>query len=170
MSSFEAMSACYGVAGTAALSVASREKPAARAMCCGSGRTFASRWRAGSRSPVPRRSPALLSDTCRWEVRSAGAGSKGQRWYAWAWLATTSPRHCLLIRRHPATGEPAFHYCYTPGGQRVSKARLIRAAGLRWPVEENFESGKDCFGAGKLTWMCRPPSGRAWVVRVARWA
>jgi hypothetical protein len=28
----------------------------------------------------------------------------------------------------------------------VSKAQLIRAAGLRWPVEEDFEFGKDCFG------------------------
>jgi hypothetical protein len=28
----------------------------------------------------------------------------------------------------------------------VSKARLIRAAGLRWPAEEDFEFGKDCFG------------------------
>ena len=27
------------------------------------------------------------------EVRSAGTGSKGQRWYAWSWLATASPRH-----------------------------------------------------------------------------
>jgi len=24
--------------------------------------------------------------------------------------------------------------------------RLIRAAGLRWPVEEDFQFGKDCFG------------------------
>jgi SRSO17 transposase len=30
----------------------------------------------------------LLKGARRWEVRSAGAGSKGQRWYAWAWLAT----------------------------------------------------------------------------------
>ena len=28
----------------------------------------------------------------------------------------------------------------------MSKARLIRAAGLRWPAEESFELGKDCFG------------------------
>ncbi len=28
-----------------------------------------------------------------WEVRSAGTGAKGQRWYAWAWLATASSRH-----------------------------------------------------------------------------
>jgi SRSO17 transposase len=88
----------------------------------------------------------LLEDTRRWEVRSAGAGSKGRRWYAWAWLATTSPRHHLLIRRHLATGELAFHYCFVPGGQPVSKARLIRAAGLRWPVEEDFEFSKDTFG------------------------
>jgi SRSO17 transposase len=33
-----------------------------------------------------------------------------------------------------------------PGGQVLTKARLIRAAGLRWPVEEDFEFGKDCFG------------------------
>jgi hypothetical protein len=77
----------------------------------------------------------LLKDARRWEVRSAGTGSKGQRWYAWAQLATSSPRHRLLIRRHLGTGELAFHYCYAPEGQPVSKARLVRAAGLRWPVE-----------------------------------
>ena len=80
------------------------------------------------------------------EVRSAGKGSKGARWYAWSWLATTSPGHCLLIRRHLKTGELAFHYCYVPGGQPLTLTRLIRAAGLRWPVEEGFRSGKDCFG------------------------
>ena len=88
----------------------------------------------------------LLHGTRRWEVRSAGPGSKGQRWYAWAWLATASPQHHLLIRRHLTTGELAFHYCYVPEGQPVSKTRLIRAAGLRWPVEECFELGKDFFG------------------------
>ena len=28
----------------------------------------------------------------------------------------------------------------------MSTTRLVRAAGLRWPVEEGFEFGKDCFG------------------------
>jgi SRSO17 transposase len=88
----------------------------------------------------------LLKGARRWEIRSAGHGSKGQRWYAWALLATASPRHHLLIRRHLASGELAFHYCHTPQGQPVSMARLIRAAGLRWPVEEDFEFGKNCFG------------------------
>jgi SRSO17 transposase len=80
------------------------------------------------------------------EVRSAGSGSKGERWYARAWLATASPRHSLLVRRHLRAGELAFHHCYVPEGQLASKARLIRAAGLRWPVEESFEMGRGCFG------------------------
>jgi SRSO17 transposase len=88
----------------------------------------------------------LLRHKRRWETRSAGHGSKGQRWYAWAWIATASPRHHLLIRRHLRTGELAFHYCWVPGGQLLTKARLIRAAGLRWPVEEDFAFAKDCFG------------------------
>jgi SRSO17 transposase len=88
----------------------------------------------------------LLKGKRGWEVRSAGRGSKGDRWYAWAWIATASPRHSLLVRRHLKTGELAFHYCFVPGGQLASKARLIRAAGLRWPAEESFELGKGCFG------------------------
>jgi hypothetical protein len=28
----------------------------------------------------------------------------------------------------------------------LTKTRLIRAAGLRWPVEEDFEIGQDCLG------------------------
>jgi len=88
----------------------------------------------------------LAKDTRRWEVRSTGAGSKGARWYAWMWIATASPRHHLLVRRHLRSGELAFHYCYVPEGQMLTKTRLIRAAGLRWPVEEDFEFSKDSFG------------------------
>ena len=33
-----------------------------------------------------------------------------------------------------------------PDGQPLTLTRLIRAAGLRWPVEEGFRSGKDTFG------------------------
>jgi SRSO17 transposase len=90
---------------------------------------------------------ATLAGTRRgWEVRSAGHGAKGRRWYAWAWLATATPRHYLLIRRHLATGDLAFHYCFVPAGQPASLPRLVRAAGCRWPVEEDFRSGKGCFG------------------------
>ena len=88
----------------------------------------------------------LLQDRRRWEVRSAGHGSKGRRWYAWAWIATDRPRHHLLVRRHLGTGELAFHYRHVPAGQVLTKTRLIKAAGLRWPCEENFEFSKDYFG------------------------
>jgi SRSO17 transposase len=88
----------------------------------------------------------LLNGRRSWEVRPAGRGAKAGRWYAWAQIATASPRHHLLIRRHLATGELAFCYCYVPEGQVVSLSRLARAAGLRWPVEEGLEFGKDCFG------------------------
>jgi len=33
-----------------------------------------------------------------------------------------------------------------PEGQPAPMTRLIRAAGLRWPVEEDCEIGKDDFG------------------------
>jgi hypothetical protein len=92
---------------------------------------------------------ARLAGRRGWEIRSAGMGSKGERWYGWAWLGTISPRHHLLIRRHLRSGELAYHYCYLPEGQPASPARAIRAAGLRWPCEEDFEFGKDCFGPGQ---------------------
>ena len=91
----------------------------------------------------------FLTGDRRWEIRSAGKGSNGERWYAWAWIATTSARHCLLIRRHRVTGELAFHYCHVPKGQPLSLSQLIRAAGLRWPAEENFQFSKGCFGLGQ---------------------
>ncbi|PZG26024.1 hypothetical protein C1I98_34170 [Spongiactinospora gelatinilytica] len=81
-----------------------------------------------------------------WTVRSAGDGSKGERTYLWAWIATAGPAHHLLVRKHRTTGELAFHYCFVPEGLPVPLPRLIAAAGLRWPVEETFEFGKDLFG------------------------
>ena len=95
---------------------------------------------------------ALLKDKRRWEVRSAGSGSKGERWYAWAWLATASARHHLLVRRHLKTGELAFRYCWVPGGQILTKARLIRAAGLRWPVARTASASTSARPG------CTPPS------------
>lgn len=80
-----------------------------------------------------------------WQVWAV-TGSKGERGYAWAWLATTSPRHFLLIRRHLTTGELAFHYCHVPTGRPVTVMTLVRVACVRWPVEEDFEFGKDHFG------------------------
>jgi SRSO17 transposase len=102
---------------------------------------------AGTRMTCADAVKTLLKDKDRrWEVRSAGQGSKGERWYAWAWIAAAASCHSLLVRRHLKTGELAFHYCFVPGGQLASKTRLITSAGLRWPAEEGFEFGKDYFG------------------------
>jgi SRSO17 transposase len=81
----------------------------------------------------------------RWQVCSV-TGSKGERMYAWAWVATASTRHFLLIRKHLQTGELAYHYCHVPAGRPVTLMILVRVACLRWPVEEGFEFGKDHFG------------------------
>jgi hypothetical protein len=101
---------------------------------------------AGTTLTCAQAAEVLLKHQRRWEVRSAGNGSKGERWHAWAWIATASPRHHLLVRRHLRTSELAFCYCWVPDGQILTKTRLIRAAGLRWPVEEDFGFSKDCFG------------------------
>ena len=82
-----------------------------------------------------------------WNRASCGAGSKGDRTYDWAWLAVASDRHHLLIRRSltdPA--EVAFFYCYVPAGRPATLPALLTVAGRRWPVEEDFQVGKDQFG------------------------
>jgi SRSO17 transposase len=81
----------------------------------------------------------------RWEICSV-TGSKGERVYAWAWVATRSPQHFLLLRKHLTSGEIAYHYCHVPAGQPATLMTLVRVACLRWPVEEGFEFGKDHFG------------------------
>jgi hypothetical protein len=55
-----------------------------------------------------------------WQKHSAGTGSHGQRYYAWAWIALLAEddadtgRHYLLIRRNDTTGELAYLRCYSP--------------------------------------------------------
>ncbi|MDG4795147.1 IS701 family transposase [Micromonospora sp. WMMD1082] len=87
-----------------------------------------------------------------WQRRSAGAGSKGPRFYDWAWLndvcTDADPddggHHSLLIRRNTTTGELAFYRCWTP--QQATLARLVRVAGIRWTVEESFQAAKGQVG------------------------
>ncbi len=82
-----------------------------------------------------------------WQQLSAGPGAKGCRYYDWAWAAISAPGpgcRWLLIRRHPRTGELAFYRCYAP--QPVSLATLVKVAGLRWTIEENFQAGKGLTG------------------------
>jgi SRSO17 transposase len=82
-----------------------------------------------------------------WQRLSAGNGAKGQRYYDWAWAAIANGQagfRWLLIRRHPRTGELPFYRCYA--AKHVSLATLVKVAGLRWTIEENFQSGKGLTG------------------------
>jgi SRSO17 transposase len=77
-----------------------------------------------------------------WQRLSCGPGSKGERTYDWALIATTDPDHQLLIRRSISKpSELAYYRCFTPGGARL--AELVRVAGSRWNVEECFQGGKN---------------------------
>jgi SRSO17 transposase len=71
-----------------------------------------------------------------WVTASCGAGSKGERRYCWAWAATASPRHHLLIRRSLAPNikgirEVAFYLCFVPEGRPATLGVLIKVAGGR---------------------------------------
>jgi SRSO17 transposase len=84
-----------------------------------------------------------------WQRLSAGAGSKGPRFYDWAWVTITGDAECgrrrwLLIRRNNHTGELAYFRCYAPNPVPLSV--LVRVAGRRWTVEESFQAGKGLAG------------------------
>jgi SRSO17 transposase len=85
---------------------------------------------------------AVLPARC-WHRVSAGTGSKGPRWYDWAWAEAHQPGHSLLIRRG-STGELAFYRCWSPAP--VPLAALIHVAGTRWSVEEQFQAAKSQVG------------------------
>jgi SRSO17 transposase len=78
-----------------------------------------------------------------WQRVSAGAGSKGPRWYDWAWASVHQPGHSLLIRRGSG-GELAFYRCWAPAP--VPLTALVHVAGMRWSVEEQFQAAKSQAG------------------------
>jgi SRSO17 transposase len=93
--------------------------------------------------------PGLLPPGA-WQKRSAGAGSKGHRYYSWAWIALLpedcddTGQHHVLIRRNDTTGELAYHRCYSP--RPVPLATLVKVAGQRWRIEESFQAAKTLTG------------------------
>lgn len=103
----------------------------------------------------------LTGRTHRWERRSAGAGSKGTRLYDWALHAVTVKGqppaegycHTLLIRRskdmrkrkgHPASYDIEYFLVHAPVA--TTMAEMVRAAGLRWKIEDDNKTGKDQLG------------------------
>src|SRR5262249_9129094 len=105
-----------------------------------------------------------------WQQLSAGDGAKGRRHYDWAWVTISHPApgcRYLLIRRNRRTGDRAFYRCYPP--DPVPLATLVKVAGLRWTIEENFQASKGSPawtsirsaagppGTGGSPWPCSPP-------------
>jgi SRSO17 transposase len=88
-----------------------------------------------------------------WHSHSAGAGTKGERFYDWtrvalarrAGLSQAHWQHWLLIRRHRKDPHDMAYYMVF-GPANTSVATLARVAGMRWTVEECFEVAKQEVG------------------------
>jgi SRSO17 transposase len=81
-----------------------------------------------------------------WTTTSCGAGSKGDRRYAWAWIAAKDSRRHLLVRRNLHDARVDYFWCFVPEGRPVCLSILVKVCGRRWTVEEDHEFGKDQFG------------------------
>lgn len=82
----------------------------------------------------------------KWKKLSCGAGSKGERFYQWAFVPFGVPtdqgmRKGLLVRRCPKNPEELAYY-FTHAPQGTTLAKLVRVAGSRWAIEECFEQAK----------------------------
>lgn len=81
-----------------------------------------------------------------WERLSAGAGSKGPRWYDWLREELSDPaeegfKRWLLVRR--SISEPSELTAYvTFAPADTSLPALVQVAGKRWTVEESIQTGK----------------------------
>jgi SRSO17 transposase len=81
-----------------------------------------------------------------WQRLSAGAGSKGPRWYDWAQVPLAEPAPAgwtlwLLVRR--SLRDPtqlAYYRVYAPA--ETTLTTIVTVAGTRWTVEECLETGK----------------------------
>ncbi len=82
----------------------------------------------------------------KWKKLSCGPGTKGQRFYQWAFVPFGVPtekglRKGLLVRRCLKDPEELAYY-FTHAPQGTTLAKLVRVAGSRWAIEECFEQAK----------------------------
>lgn len=84
-----------------------------------------------------------------WQRLSAGEGSKGPRFFDWAWVQiaeTEKPgwKRWLVVRRSLSQGEKpaevAYFLVFAPSATPLSE--IVRAIGSRWSVEQCFEEAK----------------------------
>src|SRR5690242_14620321 len=99
---------------------------------------------------VPAKDLATAEPVEGWQRLSAGAGSKGERWYDWArWrlyrLQEQPWDHWLLVRRKISRPEELAYYVVF-GPADTSLQTLAQVAGQRWRIEECFEAAKQEVG------------------------
>jgi SRSO17 transposase len=80
-----------------------------------------------------------------WQPLSAGAGSKGPRWYEWAAVETNSllegwTRWLLVRRSVDDPQERAYYRVFAPA--KTTLKEMVAVAGKRWAVEECFATAK----------------------------
>ena len=81
-----------------------------------------------------------------WHRISAGAGSKGPRWYEWLRLELHAPRQhgwkrWLVVRRSCTTPAEVTAYVACAPAETTLAAQ-VRVAGMRWTVEESIQTAK----------------------------
>ncbi|MFD5753676.1 IS701 family transposase [Streptomyces sp. NPDC127033] len=103
-----------------------------------------SSFRCGPRRQNARTLAAILPREA-FETRSAGPGAHGPREYDWALVGLPGENAAfengLLVRRSLADGELAYYRVHAPKGTTL--AELVRAAGIRWTIEEAFQAAKN---------------------------
>jgi len=113
----------------------------------------------GSKPPVAGTAAAIAGalDPSAWQRLSAGAGSKGERLFDWAYLELADLEAAeynenlpglwtrgLLIRRNIADGDLAFFTTWCPAGTAMKT--LVAVEGRRWAIEDGFETAKNELG------------------------
>jgi SRSO17 transposase len=96
-------------------------------------------------------------DESTWQRLSAGAGTKGERLYDWAYCELADLEadednaslpgvwtRGLLIRRSLTDGELAFFSTWCPAGTPIET--LVSVEGRRWAIEDAFETAKTELG------------------------
>jgi SRSO17 transposase len=80
-----------------------------------------------------------------WRRVSCGAGSKGERVYDWARLPlreVQGERQRWLLARRRIGAPTEIAYYVAAGPRDTSMEQLARVAGIRWAIEESFETAK----------------------------
>ncbi len=113
----------------------------------------------GTKPPVAGTAAEIAStlDPSAWRRLSAGAGSKGERLFDWAYLELADLDGAeyneslaglwtrgLLIRRNIAEGDLAFFTTWCPAGTGMET--LVAVEGRRWAIEDSFETAKTELG------------------------